>query len=179
MQKFIRTFPYNLEKRGPSLRSAREAIRAGTMHCLESSFVAAAILENGGYPAVVMSLESADHLDHVMFLFQNDEGHWGAISRSHDEGLHGRAPVFRSLKSLALSYIDPYVDFTGKITGYGVANLNALGHNWRFSKKNIWKFERKLTDLRHHRISYSKRRHARLVARHRLGLDPIPQPSWW
>ena len=38
-------------------------------------------------------------------------------------GLHGRRPVFATPRALALSYFDPYVDFTGRVTGYAVVDL--------------------------------------------------------
>src|SRR5256885_8545461 len=45
-------------------------------------------------------------------------------SRSRDPGLHGRKPVFSTPRALALSYADAYVDFTGRVTGYAVVNVD-------------------------------------------------------
>jgi hypothetical protein len=39
-------------------------------HCMETALVAAVILECHGYPPLVMSLESADQLDHVLFIYR-------------------------------------------------------------------------------------------------------------
>src|SRR3989475_2559678 len=89
----------------------------------------------------MLSLESADKLDHVLYLCKQN-GRWGTIARSREAGLHGRKPVFRSLRDLVLTYVEPYVDFTGRLTGYGVGTLSDLGdYDWRFSRKNVWKVE--------------------------------------
>ena len=42
--------------------------------------------------------------------------------------------VFATPRALALSYVDPYVDFTGRVTGYTVVDLRVLGdYDWRLS----------------------------------------------
>ena len=64
---------------------------------------AATILEHHGYPPLLMDLESKDQLDHVLFLFRR-RGRFGAVARSRDPGLHGRKPVFRSVRALVTSY---------------------------------------------------------------------------
>jgi hypothetical protein len=96
------------------------------------------MLEQHNYPPLLLSLESQDKLDHVFFLYRR-KNLWGAIARSRDTGLHGRRPVFGNLRQLAWRYFDPYVDFTARITGYGVGDLRELGtYNWRFSERNVW-----------------------------------------
>ena len=90
-------------------------------------------------------------------------GRWGTVARSRDPGLHGRKPVFKSLRTLVDSYFDPYVDFSGRIIGYGVGDLNDLGrYDWRFSKRNVWKVERTLRDAPHRALRTSDRRYIRL-----------------
>jgi hypothetical protein len=164
VQRFLNRLPYNTEPppAPASLRSFRGVIRTGTAHCLEAALTAATILEQHGYPPLVMSLESIDALDHVLFVYRV-RGGWGSVARSRDPGLHGRQPVFRSARALALSYFDPYVDFTGCVKGYAVADLRALGsYNWRLSAGNVWKVERFLLDYPHTAIRYSERRVDRL-----------------
>ena len=95
-------------------------------------------------------------------------GRWGAVARSRDVGLHGRRPVFRSLRHLAYSYFDPYVDSTARITGYGLASLYELGgYDWRFSRRNVWKVERHLQEIPHRPLPSSERRYRRLLARYK------------
>src|ERR671932_371414 len=122
VQRFLSEMPYNWERCGATLRSFREVIRRGEAHCLEAALAAAVILEQHGYPPLLLSLESQDKLDHVIFVFKR-RGRWGSVARSRDLGLHGRRPVFRDLRHLAFSYFDPSVDKTARITGYGLASM--------------------------------------------------------
>jgi hypothetical protein len=163
VQLWLNEMPYNGEERGETLRSFRGVLRTGTAHCLEACLAAAVILEQHGHPPVVMSLESQDWLDHVVFLYRQ-HGRWGAIGRSRDPGLHGRRAVFRSARDVALSYVEGYVDATGRVRGYGVANLaDALpGYDWRFATGNVWKVERLLIDWPHRRIRTSDHRYRAL-----------------
>lgn len=168
VQRWLNALPYNTEPPpgGPTLRSFRGVVRTGTAHCLESALAAAVILEQHGYAPRVLSFESIDELDHVLFAYRED-GRWGSVARSRDPGLHGRKPVFRTPRALALSYVDAYIDFTGRITGYAVADLRALGdYDWRTSERNIWKVERFLIDYPHRPIRSSDARIDRLRARY-------------
>jgi len=71
--------------------------------------------------------------------------------------------VFRTARDLALSYVDPYIDCTGRITGYGVASLLDLGrYDWRLSEKNVWKVEQYLIDFPHRPVRSSDTRVDRL-----------------
>jgi hypothetical protein len=137
VQRFLSAMPYNREPEGGTLRSFRSVLRKGIAHCLEAAMVAAVILEQHGYAPLLVSLESWDKLDHVIFVFQKN-GLWGSVARSRDPGLHGRQPVFRTLRQLAWSYFDPYVDLSGRLVGYGIANLYDLGnYDWRLSSRNL------------------------------------------
>ena len=167
VQRYLNALPYNNESEGETLRSFRGVVRHGTAHCLEAALAAAVILEQHGYPPLVLSFESIDELDHVLFVYRTATG-WGSIARSRDPGLHGRKPAFTSPRNLALSYVDPYVDFSGRITAYEVIDLRAMGrYNWRLSDSNVWKVERVLLDWRHRPIRTSNKRIARLRARYR------------
>lgn len=158
VQRFLNHLPYNTETRGETLRSFRQVVRRRTAHCAEAALFAATVLEQHGYPPLLMSIESADYLDHVLFLYRR-RGRWGTVARSRDPGLHGRKPVFRSVRALVASYIDEYVDATGSIEGFAYVNLRQLGKiDWRFSKRNLWTIERALTKTRHHRIKVPRKR---------------------
>ena len=170
VQRFLNALPYNTEPvpSRPTLRSFRGVVHHWTAHCMEAALAAAVLLEQHRYPPLVMSVESIDKLDHVMFVYRRG-GRWGSVGRSRDPGLHGRKPVFRTARDLALSYVEPYVDFTGRIIGYAVVDLRALGtYDWRLSERNVWKVERLLQDYPHRPICSSDRRIDRLRRRFRL-----------
>ena len=165
VQRFLNALPYNNEPPPgrATLRSFRGVVRHRTAHCIEAALAAAVILEQHGYPPLILSFESIDQLDHVLFVYRA-RGRWGSIARSRDPGLHGRRPVFRTARALALSYVDPYIDFTGRIVGYTVVDLRELlgGYDWRLSTKNVWKAERVLLDAPHRPIRSSDTRIDRL-----------------
>lgn len=167
VQRFLNSLPYNYEWRRETLRSFRGVVATGTAHCLEAAISAATILEQHGYPPLLLSLESVDLLDHVLFLFR-DNGRWGTVARSRDAGLHGRKPVFRTVRELVLTYVDPYVDLTGRVKGYGVGHLYDLGrYDWRLSRKNVWKVEKYLLGMPHKQYRMAERRYQEVLKRYR------------
>ena len=167
VQGWLNELPYNDEPDSQTLRSFRGVVRAGTAHCLEAVLAAAVILEQHCYPPLVLSFESVDLLDHVIFVYRGPRG-WGSIARSRDPGLHGRRPVYATPRALALSYFDSYIDLTGRITAYGVADLRTLGgYDWRLATRNVWKVEQTLIDWPHRPIASSDRRTERLRRRYR------------
>lgn len=177
VQKLLRSFIYNTEIDGETLLSANEALRIKKSHCLEACFIAGALLEKHGYEPLVLSLESVDCLDHVVYLFKH-HGKWGSIGHSRDEGLFGRKAVFSSPEEVAKSYIDAYVDLSGRIKAFAVCNLNDTRCDWRYSKRNVWKAEQYLIDLPHKNINCSNAHYKELLERFKSGLKPTPQNYW-
>ncbi len=179
VQELILSFEYNKEPKGETLRSAYQVIKHKTAHCMEASFVAAAILEHKGYPPLVASIESKDNLDHVLFVFK-EKGKWGSVSHSRDNGLRGRAPKFRSIRDLVWSYYDQYIDNTGKITAYQLANLDDTKADWRYSDKNVWKAEQYLIDLKHKPLRSSYVRYKKMLDYFKThGASPAQGKHWW
>jgi hypothetical protein len=167
VQQWLNDLPYNTEPGGETLRSFRGVVRTGTAHCLEAALAAAVVLEQHRFPPLVLSFESIDLLDHVIFVHRGPDG-WGSVARSRDPGLHGRRPMFATPRALALSYFEGYIDFTGRIKAYAVVDLRVLGsYDWRLGDQNIWKVERLLLDWPHRRIVSSDRRADRLRRRYR------------
>ena len=166
VQSYLSSLPYNREPDGATCFSFRAVVEKNRAHCLEAALVAAVILEQHGYPPLLVSIESKDLLDHVLFIFK-ENGKYGAVARSRDIGLHGRKPVFRTVRDLVMSYFDAYVDKTGRITGYGVADLNDLGnYDWRFSRRNVWRVEKFLQEVPHTPIRSSDRRYQKFFKRY-------------
>ena len=181
VQRYFSSMPYNWERDGATMRSFREFVKRNEVHCLEAAIGAAVILEQHGYPPLLLDLESHDLLDHVLFVFK-DGGGWGSIGRSRDIGLHGRKPVFRSLRDLAWSYFDPYVDFSGRLKGYGLTSLYDLGnYDWRFSPRKMSKIEDHLRSIPHKPIRSSDARYQKLLARYHAykKRNPDRSPSYY
>ena len=168
VQRWLNAVAYNTETGGETQRSFRPVARSRTAHCMEAAMFAAVVLEQHGYPPLVMSLESQDWLDHVIFVYREKTG-WGSVARSRDPGLHGRKPRFSSLRALAKSYYDPYIDHTGRVKGYGVANLarSLPNYDWRLTRRNVWKVEQMLIELPHRKIKTSIRRYRVLLRRYK------------
>jgi hypothetical protein len=164
VQRWLRSLDYNW--RSGTCYSFRSVVSRRSAHCLEGAIAAACIMESHGDAPLLVSLSSVDLLDHVLFVFKRDTG-WGSIARSRDLGLHGRKPLFRSVRDLVWSYFEPYIDKSGRITGYGIIDLRDLGgYDWRTSTKNVWKVERALQDVDHKLIRGSDARYERWYRRY-------------
>ena len=171
--------PYNTEPPPgrATLRSFRGVVRHGTAHCLEAALFAATVLEQHGYPPLVISFESIDELDHVIFVYRTGtaSGRWGSIARSRDPGLHGRKPVFATPRALAASYLDTYVDLSGRIEAFALVDLRVLGrYDWRLSERNVWKVERMLLDTKHRPLTMPEARFQRFRRMYREFKDRHP-----
>jgi hypothetical protein len=166
VQRYLNRLPYNTETAGETFRSFREVVRHGRAHCAEAALFAACVLEQHGYPPLLLTLESVDLLDHVLFACR-EGGRWGTVARSRDPGLHGRKPVFRSLHALAMSYFDAYVDPTGAITGYALVDLRALdAYDWRFTPRRMLAVERFLVGIKHRPVKVRRGRVERMRERY-------------
>lgn len=175
VQRYLNQLPYNNEPGGrATLRSFRGVVRHGCAHCLEAALFAAVALEQHGYPPLVLSFESTDELDHVIFIYRRD-GRWGSVARSRDPGLHGRRPVFTTPRALAVSYMDPYIDLTGRVTGYAVVDLRVMGrYDWRLADTNVWRVERMLLAYPHRSLASSNRHVNALRARYQAFKNRFP-----
>lgn len=148
---------------------------------MEAALAAAFLLEFHGYPPVVMSFESKDGLDHVIYVFREHKSHgrYGAIARSRDLGLHGRPAIYESPRHLAQSYLDPYVDKSGRITAYQCFHLDETQTNWRNAKGNVWPAETYLLKAKHSPINISEPRYRRLKKNYLQSGPMAPRPEWW
>ena len=166
VQKYLNALPYNNEPPPgrATLRSFRGVVRHHTAHCLEAALFAATVLEQHGYPPLVISFESIDELDHVIFVYEKRNPSrprsWGSVARSRDPGLHGRKAVFATPRALAASYLDTYVDLTGRIKAFALVDLRVMGaYDWRLSEKNVWKVERMLLNTKHQPLRMAEARY--------------------
>lgn len=189
VQKYLNALPYNTEPPPgrATLRSFRGVVRHQTAHCLEAALFAATVLEQHGYPPLVISFESIDELDHVIFVYEHPKRGvtpasstggkplWGSVARSRDPGLHGRKPVFATPRALAASYLDTYVDLTGRIEAFALVDLRVMGnYDWRLSERNVWRVERTLLDTTHEPLRMADARFRSFRRRYRAFKDRYP-----
>ena len=131
VQAFLDTLRYSDD---PIYRSPRSVLRDRKAHCFDGALFAAAALERQGFAPRLVDLRAVRDDDHVLAVFQLD-GHWGAVAKSNFVGLRWREPVHRTLRELALSYLDAYfnLDYERSLRSFsrpvGLARFDALG--WR------------------------------------------------
>jgi hypothetical protein len=121
--------------------SPRRALRERKGHCLEGALLAAAALRINGHPPLLMDLEAVRDDDHVVALYR-ERGLWGGIAKSNYAGLRFRAPIYRTLRELALSYFEHYYNLRGERTlrAYsGPVNLERLdSRHWMTAEEDVW-----------------------------------------
>ncbi|MHB8604537.1 MAG: hypothetical protein ACYDCK_04715 [Thermoplasmatota archaeon] len=177
IQRWLGALPYNYERKhhgaephtSETLRTFRGVVAAREAHCLEGALAAACLLEARGAPPVLLVLASDDHLDHAVVPFRDPRtDRWGALGKSKYPGLMGRRPVFRTLRELVWSYVDPFVDRTGRVRGYALADLRELPRrvDWRFGRGNVWAVDAFLVSRPLVRLRASDARHARWKRRY-------------
>lgn len=149
IQKFIDELPYDY---ADTARSPRRALRERRGHCLEGALLAAAALRLQGHKPLLMDLEAVRDDDHVIALYR-ERGLWGGVAKSNYAGLRFRAPVYRTLRELALSYFDSYFNLRGERTlrAYSAAvdltRLDAQG--WMTAEEDVWCVADALIAARH------------------------------
>jgi hypothetical protein len=149
IQKFVDALDYQY---ADTALSPQRVLRERKGHCLEGALLAAAALRVNGHPPLLMDLEAVRDDDHVLAIYRQ-RGLWGSIAKSNFAGLRFRAPVYRSLRELALSYVDHYYNLRGERTlrSYSAAvNLTRLDdRNWMTSEDDVWCVTELLISARH------------------------------
>lgn len=141
VQAYLDRIPYNLEPDGDTLRSPRRVMRDRTAHCAEGAFFAAAAFRVNGRPPLIVDLEAVRDDDHILAVYR-DRGLWGAVATSKFAGLRFRAPVYRTVRELVMSYFDDYYNWDGERTlraysrPISLARFDRIG--WMTSEEDLW-----------------------------------------
>ena len=151
IQRTLDTMPYHLAS---TAWSPRRVLRERTAHCLEGAIFAAAALRVLGYPPLLLDLEAVQDVDHVIAVFR-ERGHWGAIAKSNFSGVRYREPIHRTLRELAMSYFEGYINLRGDRTlrafsrPVNLARFDRLHPGWMTSEGNLWWIPEYLVDAPH------------------------------
>ncbi len=151
VQRALDRMPYHI---GKTAWSPRRVLAEGTAHCLEGAIFAATALRVLGFPPLLLDLEAVQDTDHVIAVYQLN-GHWGAIAKSNFSGLRCRAPVYRSLRELAMSYFEDYINLRGDRTLRAYSrpvNLSRFDRShpgWMTSGADLWFIPDHLVDIPH------------------------------
>jgi len=150
IQRFLDAMRYQYED---TAWSPQRALREGKGHCLEGALVAAAALRLHGHRPLLMDLEAVHDDDHVIALYR-ERGLWGGVAKSNFAGLRFRAPVYRTLRELALSYFEHYYNLRGERTlrAYSMpVNLERLDKQaWMTAEEDVWCVPDLLIAARHY-----------------------------
>jgi hypothetical protein len=156
IQKFIDALTYQY---ADTALSPRRVLRERKGHCLEGALLAAAALRVNGHPPLLMDLEAVRDDDHVVALYR-ERGLWGGIAKSNYAGLRFRAPIYRTLRELALSYFEHYYNLRGERTlrAYSApVNLTRFDpQQWMTSEEDVWCVPEYLANARHYPLFPSK-----------------------
>jgi hypothetical protein len=134
--------------------SPRQVLRERTAHCLEGAIFAAVALRVLGFPPLLLDLEAVQDTDHVIAVYRI-ERHWGAIAKSNFSGLRCRAPVYRTLREMVMSYFEDYINLRGDRTlrahsrPVNLARFDRLHPGWMTSEADLWWIPEHLVEIPH------------------------------
>jgi hypothetical protein len=150
IQRFLDSLDYDFEGKG--CRSARRVLRERRVQCMDAALFAAAALRVQGERALLLDLEAEQDDDHVLALFRGPAG-WGAIARSNYSGLRYREPIHRTIRDLAISYVEGYFNLRRQKTlrrysrPVGMRRFDYL--DWMTSEEDLWEIPNALVDVSH------------------------------
>jgi hypothetical protein len=85
-----------------------------------------------------------------------ERGLWGGIAKSNYAGLRFSAPIYRTLRELALSYFENYYNLRGERTLRNYSrpvNLARLdSQNWMTSEEDVWCVAEALIAAKHYAL---------------------------
>lgn len=155
VQAYLDRLPYNLEPDGDTLRSPRRVIRDRTAHCAEGAFFAAAAFRLNGRPPLIVDLEAVRDDDHILAVYR-DGGLWGAVATSKFAGLRFRAPVYRTVRELVMSYFEDYYNWDGERTLRAFSRPTSLARfdpiGWMTAEEDLWPITEYLVGAPHARL---------------------------
>ncbi len=138
IQAYLDSLPYIAEELD---RSPLRVMTDGQAHCLDGGIFAALALTRLGHRPLILDLvpEPGQDDDHVLALFQQN-GNWGCIAKSNYAFLRFREPVHRSLRELAMTYFESYINTEKRKTLRGFTrplDLSSFEPGWMWNEAGI------------------------------------------
>jgi hypothetical protein len=153
IQRFLDDIDYDVA--GLGCRSPRRVLRERRAQCMDGALFAAAALRLQGRPPLIVDLEGVWDSDHVLAVFRED-GCWGAVARSNFSGLRFREPIHRTIRDLALSYVEAYFNLRRQKTLRRYSRPVDLARfdsrSWMTAEDDLWYVADHLVDVRHYRL---------------------------
>jgi hypothetical protein len=152
VQRYLDDLTYNVEPDGDTVRSPRRVMRDRTAHCAEGAFLAAAAFRLHGRPPLLVDLEADNDDDHVLAVYR-DRGLWGSVATSKFSGLRFRAPVYRTIRELVMSYFEDYFNWDGdrSLRAYSrplsLTRFDRIG--WMTAEEDLWSVVEWLAEAHH------------------------------
>jgi hypothetical protein len=160
VQDFLNKIPANFDYDKDTCMSPRLVLKKNKCHCIEGAlFAALALRLQGKKPLIVDLTASKDDFDHVIAVFQ-ENGFWGAITKTNHGVLRYREPVYKDVRELVMSFFHEYFDDKGKknLRSYSMpVDLSRFDKfNWMTSEEDVWYIPDYLVKVRHHKILSEK-----------------------
>jgi hypothetical protein len=156
IQDYLHTLIYNPTDHASS---PRWVMITGEGHCFEGGLIAAAALEMQGLKPLMVDLVAEDDDHHVLTVYKTSTG-WGSLSKSNTTLLAGRAPFYKNVRELVMSYFDFYFNTKGKRSLYAYSdpiNLNQFNHwQWRTTDEDLMNLGISFCDLTHYELISQK-----------------------
>jgi hypothetical protein len=117
--------------------SVRSTLKTKKAHCMGGALLAACCLERLGYGAPrIMGIEAENDDSHAIAVYQKN-GYWGAVAKSNFTLIRARAPVYKTVRELMMSYFDFYfntarqMSLTHYCMPYDLNRIKHGGWKWR------------------------------------------------
>lgn len=154
VQEYLESLSFNSEKEGETCMSPRRVLRSKVAHCIEGAMLACTAFMLAGRKPLLLNLKvSKEDDDHIVILFQ-ENGYWGAVSKTNHAVLRYRDPVYRTIRELAMSYFHEYfLTSNGKKTMLGYSkpiNMRRFGTKWVTNEEDLWDIAEHIYDSYHY-----------------------------
>ena len=156
IQDFLNRTPANFDYGKDTCMSPRQVLKKNKCHCIEGAILAALALRFQGRKPLIVDLTATDNDDdHVIAVFQ-ENGFWGAITKTNHGVLRYREPIYRSIRELVMSFFHEYFDDKGRKNLRSYSNPVDLSRfdnlNWTTSEEDVWFIPDFLIKVKHYKI---------------------------